>query len=242
MEMAKSQSSRGQSGTNGGKNVGDVGVRHGGADKSTGRATGRPVRAAKATTSTQPARKEAPATAPVVFGSARAILRGEMDKVGLCTLLTILEMERRTGILVLQRPRQLGRLHVRDGQIIRARIEGQAARQSTGAEAVYQMLTWPDGQFELWQAEVEGRDEIRQRTAYLLMEGMRRLDEGQNGVHNGVLAADAAPSGAPLSQLSDARPAERRPAPGPNGRGRGRGRGRAGIRLPTAVVSGRQSG
>ena len=42
-----------------------------------------------------------PAT-PVVFGSARAILRGDLDKVGLSTLLTILEMERRTGILVLQ--------------------------------------------------------------------------------------------------------------------------------------------
>jgi hypothetical protein len=113
----------------------------------------------------------------VVFGSARAILRGELDKIGLSTLLTILEMERRTGILVLQRRRQLGRLHVRDGQIIRARIEGQG-RQS-GAEAVYQMLAWQGetGQFELWQAEVEGADEIRQRIAYLLMEGMRRIDE-----------------------------------------------------------------
>ncbi len=100
-----------------------------------------------------------PAT-PVVFGSARAILRGELDKIGLSTLLTILEMERRTGILVLQRRRQLGRLHVRDGQIIRARIEGHG-RQS-GTEAVYQMLAWQGeaGQFELWQAEVEGADEI----------------------------------------------------------------------------------
>jgi hypothetical protein len=114
---------------------------------------------------------------PVVFGSARAILRGELDKIGLSTLLTILEMERRTGILVLQRRRQLGRLHVRDGQIIRARIEGQG-RQS-GAEAVYQMLSWQGeaGQFELWHAEVEGVDEIRQRITHLLMEGMRRMDE-----------------------------------------------------------------
>lgn len=119
---------------------------------------------------------------PVVFGSARAILRGELDKIGLSTLLTILEMERRTGILVLQRRRQLGRLHVRDGQIIRARIEGQG--RQAGAEAVYQMLAWQGeaGQFELWQAEVEGADEIRQRIAYLLMEGMRRMDEAQSGV------------------------------------------------------------
>jgi hypothetical protein len=135
---------------------------------------------------------------PVVFGSARAILRGEMDKIGLCTLLTILEMERRTGILVLQRRRQLGRLHVRDGQIIRARIEGQG--RQAGPEAIYQMLTWVEGQFELWQAEVEGLDEIRLRTAYLLMEGMRRQDEGtqmNDGVGDGVGDGASAPVAAP---------------------------------------------
>jgi two-component system OmpR family response regulator len=114
---------------------------------------------------------------PAVLGPARSVLRGELDKIGLPTLLTILEMERRTGILILQRPRQLGRLHVRDGQIIRARVEGQ--RRQTGAEAVYQLVTWTDGQFELWLAEVEGRDEIRERTAFLLMEGLRRQDEAR---------------------------------------------------------------
>jgi hypothetical protein len=113
----------------------------------------------------------------VFSGPARSILRGELDRIGLPTLLTILEMERRSGLLVLSRPRQLGRLHLRDGHIIRARIAG--ARRQNGPEAVYQMLTWGDGQFELWHTEIEGRDEIRQRTTYLLMEGMRRLDEGR---------------------------------------------------------------
>ena len=118
-----------------------------------------------------------PASSPALTGPARSILRGELDRIGLSTLLTILEMERRSGILVLSRPRQLGRLHVRDGQIIRARIEGQ--RRQSGEEAVYQMLTWPEGQFEMWQTEVEGRDEIRHRTTFLLMEGMRRVDEAR---------------------------------------------------------------
>lgn len=115
------------------------------------------------------------------LGSARSILRGELDKVGLPTLLTILEMERRSGILILQRPRQLGRLFVREGQVIRARVEG--ARRGSGQDAVFTMLGWPDGQFELWQAEVDGRDEIEQRTAFLIMEGLRRLDEARAGDH-----------------------------------------------------------
>jgi hypothetical protein len=127
-----------------------------------------------------------------VLGPARSILRGELDRVGLPTLLTILEMERRSGILILQRPRQarqLGRLWVRSGQVIRARIEG--ARRSSGAEAVYQMLEWPEGQFELWQAEVDGRDEIRERTTFLIMEGARRQDEAHGpGAGSGQRAPD----------------------------------------------------
>jgi hypothetical protein len=41
------------------------------------------------------------------------------------------------------------------------------------------MLAWEEGQFELWHADVDGKDEIATRTAYLLMEGMRRMDEAR---------------------------------------------------------------
>src|SRR5688500_12107269 len=91
--------------------------------------------------------QRASANRRAALGSTRAILRGELDKIGLPTLLTMLEMERRSGILILQRPQQLGRLHVRDGQVIRASIEGTG--RDSGTEAVFAMLTWPDGQFEL---------------------------------------------------------------------------------------------
>lgn len=124
-------------------------------------------------------------------GTARSILRGEIENVGLPTLLTILDMERRSGLLLIQRQRMLGRLHVREGRVIRARIEGGRRGQGdgasdrggggqwSGAEAVYQMLGWPDGQFELWQAVVEGRDEVGESTTFLLMEGARRSDEAR---------------------------------------------------------------
>jgi hypothetical protein len=115
-------------------------------------------------------------------GAARAILRGEIENLGLPTLLTILDMERRTGMLLVQRQRTLGRLHVRDGRVIRARIEGTKrgdGNLASGAEAVYLMLTWEDGQFELWQAAVEGKDEVGESTTFLLMEGARRVDEAR---------------------------------------------------------------
>jgi hypothetical protein len=120
---------------------------------------------------------------------ARSILRGELETFGLATLLTILEMERRDGMLILERKRQLGRLHVRAGRVVRARIEGRTdnrhdgkqelRRRPTGADAVYELLTWTEGRFELWKAEVEGPDEIGKATSYLLMEGARRIDEAR---------------------------------------------------------------
>jgi hypothetical protein len=111
---------------------------------------------------------------PRVTGETRSVLRGELDNVGLPTLLTILEMERRSGMLIVQRGRQFGRLWVRQGRVIRARVEG---RRGTGAEPVYQMLAWADGQFELWQACVDGDDEVDACTTLLLMEAARRADE-----------------------------------------------------------------
>jgi hypothetical protein len=126
-------------------------------------------------------------------GTARSILRGEIENVGLPTLLTILDMERRSGLLLIQRQGTLGRLHVREGRVVRARIEGarRGAGQGSGAEAVYQMLGWADGQFELWQAQVEGRDEVGASTTFLLMEGARRADEASGIVSMPAAAGEA---------------------------------------------------
>ncbi|MDX2022837.1 MAG: DUF4388 domain-containing protein [Deltaproteobacteria bacterium] len=109
---------------------------------------------------------------------ARSILRGDLDKIGLPTLLTILDMEKRGGILILQRGKQLGRLFLRDGRVIRAQIEGQ--QRQSGVDAVMRLLAWNTGVFELWQADVIGPDEIQRHTTFLLMEAARRLDEAQS--------------------------------------------------------------
>ncbi len=111
------------------------------------------------------------------LGGARSILRGDLGEISLCTLLGMMEMERRSGVLVLQKGRELGRLFVREGQVLRAAIEATRARK--GAEAVYELIAWTEGQFELWHTAVDGPDEIAERTTYLLMEGFRRQDEAE---------------------------------------------------------------
>jgi hypothetical protein len=120
--------------------------------------------------------------APAVASPARSVLRGELENVGLATLLTILDMERRSGVVVVERPGLLGKLHVREGRVIRAALDGigsgaaNANADRTGAEAVYEMLGWNVGRFELWQTRVEGKDEVGESTTFLLIEGAHRAD------------------------------------------------------------------
>jgi hypothetical protein len=106
--------------------------------------------------------------------AARPVLQGDLAKVGLATVLTILELERRTGVILLKQARQSVRVEVSQGQVVRARHGGRGA---SGANAVFLALGWETGQFELFSVAVDPRDEIGMRTTFLLMEAARRIDE-----------------------------------------------------------------
>jgi CheY-like chemotaxis protein len=103
-------------------------------------------------------------------------LRGELDQITLSSVLVVLEMERKNGILLVEHPRETGRIFLRKGRIIRAAIDEPAL---SGAAAVYQMVTWGTGSFDFLAGDVGGVDEIQASTTYLLMEGARRLDEAK---------------------------------------------------------------
>ena len=86
-------------------------------------------------------------------------------------------MERKSGILVLSddQSKDVGRIFMRQGRVLSARIEGKAA--PTNEECVYHMLRWSAGAFEFDATDVEMDDEIEATTMHLLMEGARRMDE-----------------------------------------------------------------
>jgi CheY-like chemotaxis protein len=105
-------------------------------------------------------------------------IHGALDQLGLSSLLAMLEMERKSGVLVLRRGAEVGRIFVRDGQVVAAHMEvGPAAE---GVAVVYYLLTWPDGHFDFSAIEVEMEDQVRTSTTHLLMEGARRLDEANH--------------------------------------------------------------
>jgi two-component system OmpR family response regulator len=103
-----------------------------------------------------------------------AALSGTLSHFGLATLLTVLEMERRTGVLHLRGPQRGGRLALRDGQVVSAEIRGELVR---GADAVFELLSWVDGTFVFRIAAVKATDEVSLPTSMLLLEAARRADE-----------------------------------------------------------------
>jgi CheY-like chemotaxis protein len=102
-------------------------------------------------------------------------IHGSLSQLGLPSLLTMVEMEQKSGILLLEREGQSARLFVRKGRILAARIDRSPLR---GAEAVYKLLTWSEGQFDFNAMDVDMDDEVASSTTHLLMEGARRIDEG----------------------------------------------------------------
>jgi DNA-binding response OmpR family regulator len=102
---------------------------------------------------------------------------GTLDQLGLSSLLTVLELERKSGVLVLARPDggETGRLFLRDGRVVRARIDGRLSPKNE--EAIYYLLQWGEGRFDFSALEVDMDDEVRSTTTHLLMEGARLLDE-----------------------------------------------------------------
>jgi hypothetical protein len=87
----------------------------------------------------------------------------------------LLDLERRSGVLIVTAALGRGRIYVRDGRVLRASVEGQP--QLRAALAVFELLTWGDGRFEFHAGPVEGEDEIGTSTSFLLLEGARLQDE-----------------------------------------------------------------
>jgi two-component system, OmpR family, response regulator len=107
--------------------------------------------------------------------SESSALQGDLTQLGLAGVLTLLEMERKSGVLRLEGEAGSAEMHVRDGRIVYASFDGGAEN----AQAVYAALAWDGGHFAFERGDVTRTDEIQTPTTYLLMEGMRLLDESR---------------------------------------------------------------
>ncbi len=98
---------------------------------------------------------------------------GRLSTISLPELVQAISLGRRTGILHLNYKSSKARVYFESGSITDCVLD-----DAYGEEAFYGALRWPDGDFRFEQKPIAGARRITIDTMSLLMEGMRRLDEG----------------------------------------------------------------
>jgi CheY-like chemotaxis protein len=103
-------------------------------------------------------------------------LRGDLAQVGLSTLLVLVEMERKTGVLAVRSTGgESAQIMIRDGKCLAAEMRG--ASKLADAACIYQLLRWKTGDFAFSAKPIDAADRIQLTTTQLLMEGARLVDE-----------------------------------------------------------------
>jgi CheY-like chemotaxis protein/Tfp pilus assembly protein PilZ len=103
-------------------------------------------------------------------------LRGNLSDIGLGTLLSLFEFERKSGILLLLRDGDVARLFVSEGKILK--VETTTAGNATPPRTrMMTLLDWQAGQFEFSPCAIGGKDEVQASITQLLLEHARVSDE-----------------------------------------------------------------
>ncbi|MFW6051101.1 MAG: DUF4388 domain-containing protein [Myxococcota bacterium] len=98
---------------------------------------------------------------------------GSLSDMGLVDLLQTIDISRKSGVLHLSSGKQRGAIYFQEGRIVHAELG-----KLRGESAVYRVLVWNEGHFDLEFRPVRVDEEtIQTSTQGLLMEGMRRVDE-----------------------------------------------------------------
>ncbi len=108
--------------------------------------------------------------------AARNALRGDLSQVTLQSVLQFVDIERRTGLLLVVSGKRFATLHVREGSVVAVDL-GEGPTAKDGMERLFEVLDWTEGRFELTTAEVSIEDSVDRSTAFLLLEHARRRDE-----------------------------------------------------------------
>lgn len=104
----------------------------------------------------------------------RVMLRGVLTELGLPSLLTMLEQDRKSGNLMVTRNEIIAWIAFSQGRIIRARSSEPAP---DARSVLMSVLDWSDGYFELSSGAPVDAAEIDESVTHLLIEHARRRDE-----------------------------------------------------------------
>lgn len=106
-------------------------------------------------------------------GANATRMTGNLEEIPLPDLMQLFGTSRKDGTLVVHSER-VGRLHLRDGEVIDASIDGSTL---IPAKAAYRMLSWTFGTFALEPVDSNATERMRMTAQAYLMEGFRQQDE-----------------------------------------------------------------
>ncbi len=101
-------------------------------------------------------------------------LSGELSRISFVSVLTLCQIERLTGVLHLASGTSAVRAYLRDGELIDAVIDG---RDVPPRAALFEVLGWKEGTFEVAFDDVAREDVLQIGTAGILIDLARQIDE-----------------------------------------------------------------
>ena len=100
-------------------------------------------------------------------------LTGQLSDMSLAELIEFFCNQRKTGRLKIDYPRGHSVFFIKDGELVDAKVGSLS-----GADAVYFSLTLPNAAFDFSPDVNPTRQTIRESWTQVVLEGLRRLDEG----------------------------------------------------------------
>lgn len=103
------------------------------------------------------------------------VIQGRLEEMSVTELMQSLEMGQKTCRLTLRRGAEVAELYFISGQCKHAQLGG-----TVGDGVAYQVIGWPDGDFEIEFGATAERETTTLSTTGLLMEAMRLMDEANS--------------------------------------------------------------
>ena len=99
-------------------------------------------------------------------------IKGRIEDMGLADIIQVLHNEHKTVGIHLASERGYGGVFLLDGELVHA-----AYRDIIGKDALWRLLSWDDGDFEVDQDEAAPEISIDEPLESLLLDSMRQIDE-----------------------------------------------------------------
>jgi hypothetical protein len=105
-------------------------------------------------------------------------LSGTLEDLSFAEIVQVINQGRKTGELIIRRRQEDARVLFFQGEVAQGTLGGSHhCTEINGAEVIYRLLGWREGEFEFHRSTGWVRRTIQESTDELILEGMKRLDE-----------------------------------------------------------------